>query len=349
MAFKLDSIFNSKTLSQATDSYNIKYIERSKIIPNEHNKEIYSTDKIQLLSYGIEDKGLLEPLIVKKGDDGNTYILLSGHRRLAAIEIICRRNPDKASDFEVLPCIIRNDDDDEEILIDANFYNREKTDAEKAKELAKKKEKLEQRKANGEKIDGQLIKLIAEDMNISVHQAKKLNSINLNATKSVKDAFDAGEITVETAYHLSKADEKTQDDFIQNARDNEKPIATHEVKEAVAAAKPKMSVMPKTPISDNENVSKPTVGTMSDNDKYLSSEDNELKNIHNECEKTFVSDTVITDTSNSEKDDLCKEIAKIMRLFASEKEITLNKNEVLEIRNIFEKVLLKLTNQSDTV
>ena len=212
MAFKLDSIFNSKTLSQANDSYKVQYIERSKIIPNEHNKEIYSTDKTLLLSYGIEDKGLLEPLIVKKDDEG-TYTLLSGHRRLAAIEIICKRNPDKASDFEVLPCILRNDDDDEEILIDANFYNREKTDAEKAKELAKKKEKLAQRKANGEKINGQLIKLIAEDMNISVHQAKKLNSINLNATDSVKDAFDAGEITVETAYHLSKADEKTQDDL----------------------------------------------------------------------------------------------------------------------------------------
>lgn len=45
MAFKLDSIFNSKTLSQANDSYKVQYIERSKIIPNEHNKEIYSTDK----------------------------------------------------------------------------------------------------------------------------------------------------------------------------------------------------------------------------------------------------------------------------------------------------------------
>ena len=331
MAFKLDSIFNSKTLSQANDSYKVQYIERSKIIPNEHNKEIYSTDKTLLLSYGIEDKGLLEPLIVKKDDEG-TYTLLSGHRRLAAIEIICKRNPDKASDFEVLPCILRNDDDDEEILIDANFYNREKTDAEKAKELAKKKEKLEQRKANGEKINGQLIKLIAEDMNISVHQAKKLNSINLNATDSVKDAFDAGEITVETAYHLSKADEKT-----------------HEVKEAVAAAKPKMSVMPKTPISDNENASKPTVGTMSDNDEYLSSEDDKLKNVLDECQKKFVSDTVIPEASISEIDDLCKEIAKIMRLFASEKEITLNKNEVSEIRNIFEKVLLRLANQSDTV
>ena len=80
-----------KHLSQANDSYKVQYIERSKIIPNEHNKEIYSTDKTLLLSYGIEDKGLLEPLIVKKDDEG-TYTLLSGHRRLAAIEIICKRN-----------------------------------------------------------------------------------------------------------------------------------------------------------------------------------------------------------------------------------------------------------------
>lgn len=86
---------------------------------------------------------------------------------------------------------------------------------------------------------------------------------------------------------MSKADEKTQDDFIQNARDNDKPIATHEVKEAVAAAKPKMSVMPKTPISDNENASKPTVGTMSDNDEYLSSEDDKLKNVLDECQKSL--------------------------------------------------------------
>ena len=85
------------------------------------------------------------------------------------------------------------------------------------------------------------------------------------------------------------------------------------------------------------------------NDEYLSSEDDKLKNVLDECQKKFVSDTVIPEASISEVDDLCKEIAKIMRLFASEKEITLNKNEVSEIRNIFEKVLSRLTNQSDTV
>lgn len=151
MAFKLDSIFNSKTLSQANDSYKVQYIERSKIIPNEHNKEIYSTDKTLLLSYGIEDKGLLEPLIVKKDDEG-TYTLLSGHRRLAAIEIICKRNPDKASDFEVLPCILRNDDDDEEILIDANFYNREKLMLKKPKNLQRKRKNLNKEKLTVKKL-----------------------------------------------------------------------------------------------------------------------------------------------------------------------------------------------------
>lgn len=77
---------------------------------------------------------------------------MSGHRRLAAIEIICKRNPDKASDFEVLPCILRNDDDDEEILIDANFYNREKLMLKKPKNLQRKRKNLNKEKLTVKKL-----------------------------------------------------------------------------------------------------------------------------------------------------------------------------------------------------
>ena len=46
MAFKLDSIFNSKTLSQANDSYKVQYIERSKIIPNEQIRKFIQLTKL---------------------------------------------------------------------------------------------------------------------------------------------------------------------------------------------------------------------------------------------------------------------------------------------------------------
>ena len=64
MAFKINSIFNSTTLSMANDSHKVIYVNRQNISENPHNKEIYSTENIELLSYGIEDKGLLEPIIV---------------------------------------------------------------------------------------------------------------------------------------------------------------------------------------------------------------------------------------------------------------------------------------------
>ena len=64
MAFKINSIFNSTTLSMVNDSHKVIYVKRENISENPHNKEIYSTENIELLSYGIEDKGLLEPIIV---------------------------------------------------------------------------------------------------------------------------------------------------------------------------------------------------------------------------------------------------------------------------------------------
>lgn len=46
------------------DSHKVIYVKRENISENPHNKEIYNTENIELLSYGIEDKGLLEPIIV---------------------------------------------------------------------------------------------------------------------------------------------------------------------------------------------------------------------------------------------------------------------------------------------
>ncbi|MEE1356853.1 MAG: hypothetical protein UHG68_04725 [Clostridia bacterium] len=43
MAFKINSIFNSTTLSMANDSHKVIYVNRQSISENPHNKEIYST------------------------------------------------------------------------------------------------------------------------------------------------------------------------------------------------------------------------------------------------------------------------------------------------------------------
>ena len=180
-------------------------MNRQNISENPHNKEIYSTENIELLSYGIEDKGLLEPIIVSVLEKGSSpentkYQIISGHRRMKAIARIVERKSPKADQFDYIPCIVRSipksieQDDltDYEELIDGNLFNRDKSEAERAKELELKKKILETRRKKGERIPGKLLELIAGDMKISAHQAKKLDSINRNASEAVKTAFEQG-------------------------------------------------------------------------------------------------------------------------------------------------------------
>ena len=232
MAFKINSIFNSTTLSMVNDSHKVIYVKRENISENPHNKEIYSTENIELLSYGIEDKGLLEPIIVSVLEKGSSpentkYQIISGHRRMKAIVRIIERNSPKADQFDYIPCIVRSisksvEQDgltEYEELIDGNLFNRDKSDAERAKELELKRKILEARRKNGERITGKLLELIAEDMRISVHQAKKLDSINRNASESVKAAFEQGSLSTDAAYEFSRTDKETQDEALRQLAD----------------------------------------------------------------------------------------------------------------------------------
>ena len=181
MAFKINSIFNSTTLSMANDSHKVIYVNRQNISENPHNKEIYSTENIELLSYGIEDKGLLEPIIVSVLEKGSS--------------------PENTK-YQI-----------------GNLFNRDKSEAERAKELELKKKILETRRKKGERVPGKLLELIAGDMKISAHQAKKLDSINRNASEAVKTAFEQGSLSTDAAYEFSRTDKATQDEALRQLAD----------------------------------------------------------------------------------------------------------------------------------
>ena len=185
-----------------------------------------------MLSYGIEDKGLLEPIIVSVLEKGSSpentkYQIISGHRRMKAIARIIERNSPKADQFDYIPCIVRSipksieqDDLTEyEELIDGNLFNRDKSEAERAKELELKKKILETRRKKGERVPGKLLELIAGDMKISAHQAKKLDSINRNASEAVKTAFEQGSLSTDAAYEFSRTDKATQDEALRQLAD----------------------------------------------------------------------------------------------------------------------------------
>lgn len=334
--FSLTSILNSKTLSQATDSHKVKYIDRTKIFPNPYNPKVYNTDNIEFLSYGIEEDGLLEPLIVvsyEKFDnpEENTYLIASGHRRMLAINMIIERGSPKAKDFDRIPCIERESNgNDEELLLNGNIYNRNKTDAERAMELAEKKRKMLERKAKGEKISGRLLDLIAKEMEISLHQAKKFNAINNNATDAVKEAFNSGDISTEAAYELSKAEPEKQNEIISNA---DEPITAKKIKVELNKDHERPAPAENESILDTQNDSSygddlPYGKALTDNE----SDQTDKMNFENTTEEK--EDSAPPATSVNKRLEALSEVSKLLKIFSrSDYSIELGEDEISSIKD----------------
>ena len=65
---------------------NISEIQINLIKPNPYQpRKIFNKEKLQELASSIKSQGLLQPIVVKKSDDG--YILVAGERRLKAVEL----------------------------------------------------------------------------------------------------------------------------------------------------------------------------------------------------------------------------------------------------------------------
>ena len=223
----------------AVNSSPLQMIDRSKLMLHPRNEEIYSVEVDELFLNSIAENGIIEPLIVIKNKDDDKYTICSGNRRFTAVNEVISRNIPLASgvNLDSLPCIVWNlpdyEDADVDLLINANLHNRKKTDGEIAKELAIKKEILLKRKKNGEKINGRIIDILAEQLEITAQQAKRLNAINIKATDEVKEAFSDGKISTDTAYQLSKASPDEQNEILSNAEESGEKLTAKAVKEAL--------------------------------------------------------------------------------------------------------------------
>lgn len=102
---------------EETEKYfecNINDIVPNKFQPRTHFKE----DDLQELSDSIREKGVIQPLIVKSGEDGK-YELIAGERRLRA---------SKLADLDVVPVVVFEVEDDDTLLELALIENVQRTD-----------------------------------------------------------------------------------------------------------------------------------------------------------------------------------------------------------------------------
>lgn len=116
-------------------------IERIHSFPN-HPFKVIDDEKMDSLVESIRENGILNPVIVRPGKDGD-YEMISGHRRLHAAEI---------AGLEKVPAIVKEMSDDEAIIkmVDANIQREEILPSERAFSF---KMKMEAMRRQGTRVD----------------------------------------------------------------------------------------------------------------------------------------------------------------------------------------------------
>lgn len=123
--FKLDDFFTTQEIRDEKSKEKIEEIDLSLIDDfKEHPFKVEVNDELLNLEKSIKDNGVLNPVIVRKKDNGR-YEMISGHRRKFA----CNR-----IGYDRIPCIIKDLTDDEATIymVDSNLQREKLLPSEKA-------------------------------------------------------------------------------------------------------------------------------------------------------------------------------------------------------------------------
>ncbi|MFJ7662980.1 ParB/RepB/Spo0J family partition protein [Lysinibacillus sp. NPDC097162] len=218
--FNLSQLMNTESKKQSV-AFKIEHIALNHIQPSPKNN--YSVDDVADLKASIELYGLQQNLVVRVKDNG-TYELVSGHRRLKAMQELCSEGK---NNFEKAPCKIIKSTDDiqaELQLILANSTTRILTDAEKTIQAARLYELLQKLKNGGYQLTGRKREIVAELMGVSSAQIQRMDSINKNLTQELKDEFTKENINITTAYEMSRLSQEQQKELVQESVEQGKAL-----------------------------------------------------------------------------------------------------------------------------
>ncbi|HAX52602.1 ParB/RepB/Spo0J family partition protein [Proteiniphilum sp. UBA7639] len=215
-----DGILNDASKAAIGESFDVVNIPFDDVIPSKNNH--YSINGIEELAQNIEKNGLEQNFEVRPGEN-NKYILMAGHRRRMAIELIRKKDPSK---FTHLPCrIIRNiKSDDEEIMriISNNANNRDKTNADKYNEYIDLKKAVSNLEKQGTlKVEGERRKYYAEQLGVSRGQIERYESIEKYGVPELISLLKANKVSINQAYRISR---KKQSEQVTDCKEIEQQI-----------------------------------------------------------------------------------------------------------------------------
>ena len=215
MAFDITSVLKGVS-GPDTGKEQIEYIPVDQIDPDPNN--FYSLDGLDELAGNIELIGLQQPLRVRPGEDGR-YIVVSGHRRRAAILLILDGGSEMFRDG--VPCIVDRWEESPAMrelrLIYANASTRVMGPAEISKQAERTEVLLYKLKEEGVDFPGRMRGYVAEACRISETKLARLHAIRHNLVPELLEEFDAGHLNESVAYRMSQEKPELQMELHEKA------------------------------------------------------------------------------------------------------------------------------------
>ena len=193
-----------------TGKEQIEYIQLDQIDPDPNN--FYSLEGLGDLAANIELIGLQQPLRVRPGSEPGRYIIVSGHRRRAAILMIRDGGSDQ---FDAgVACIVDRGEASKALQELRLIYANSATRVMKSAELSRQAERVEmllyQLKEEGLEFPGRMRDHVAEACQVSKTKLARLHAIRKNLCGPLLGRFDSGELNETVAYELQKLPEAAQ-------------------------------------------------------------------------------------------------------------------------------------------
>lgn len=208
------------------------------IVPCKDNS--YPQSDIEELAHDINDRGLEHNLVVAKcnkevadhyGIDESKYLLISGHRRFAAIQW-GNENIDGMSIAEVV-CKVNNFESVAMARLYLHMDNlqaRVLDDVTLMKAYSELKEILAELEREGAKIVGRKRDWIANRLKVSSAQVGKMENIDRHAAPEVKEQVKSGDLSINAANEIAKLDTSEQKNIVSNFSGNEAYQKAKEIK-----------------------------------------------------------------------------------------------------------------------
>lgn len=259
---KFDAAITADMKSVASDSFkdSIRMIAIDKLKPSGEN--FYAMTDLELLADDIERQGLKHNLVVREDNDKpDTYFIISGHRRFAAIQLLAEQG---RYNSQYVPCYISGAKSTAESMLDLIMLNattRRMSDGEYMQQYEFLEQTLKDLDAAGEPVSGRMRERIAKALNVSSAQVGKIENILHNGIEEVQQAVRDGEMSISTASAVSSLPEDEQKSLTE-----EKPISeikTKDAKERKAVAK----------VEEPDNDTEDDSSFSDESDEYIESDD----------------------------------------------------------------------------